>query len=176
MNRLLVLPLALAATTLLSADAEAVGGAPLDLTVSQLLPGQQARFTVTGLLPGQQVSVLYSTTGEGPGPCNPGGVCADILGPVTVAATATANRDGWASTTVRVPNGVRIGTRVWFQAAVFLGAGGAQSITSDVEAAVVDGLMCPMIFDPVCGIDGNTYSNACEEGVQGWPVDYVGYC
>ncbi|GJM26170.1 MAG: hypothetical protein DHS20C16_25850 [Phycisphaerae bacterium] len=35
---------------------------------------------------------------------------------------------------------------------------------------------CPDVFDPVCGCDGQTYSNACEAGVAGVNVQHDGPC
>ena len=35
---------------------------------------------------------------------------------------------------------------------------------------------CPQVCDPVCGCDGNTYTNACEAGRVSVSIDHVGPC
>lgn len=186
MRRLLLAPLLLAAACGTEADPGLEGadvdqlafGLPaMDLTVSQLLPGRQARFTVTGLVPGEQARVYVSFTGRGQGPCVPAGSpCLGILPQIQEVVRMTANADGWASAVRQVPPGAPYGTAAWFQAAVIAGPQGAASDVSDVVPGVVDGLACPLIYDPVCAINGQTYGNACEASVAGWPVDYLGPC
>lgn len=41
---------------------------------------------------------------------------------------------------------------------------------------IEDQTMCIQIFDPVCGIDGMTYSNSCFAGVNNVEIAHSGEC
>lgn len=36
--------------------------------------------------------------------------------------------------------------------------------------------VCPMVIDPVCGIDGETYGNSCFARCECMPIAYKGEC
>jgi putative hemolysin len=48
---------------------------------------------------------------------------------------------------------------------------GGMTYVEDVEPQV-----CPMVYEPVCGADGNTYGNSCEAGLAGVEIAYEGEC
>ncbi|MCB9681240.1 MAG: hypothetical protein H6733_07180 [Alphaproteobacteria bacterium] len=140
---------------------EMFGGAPVRLTWADLAPGTQVRFAVT-------------LQGEGAGPCPAAlnGICMDLLPPVYQATTAVADANGVATTTINYPASAS-GTAT-FQAFGFHPSTGV--VASNTFMRRIGPGICSFIFRPVCGIDGNTYSNDCLAYTAGWPVDYEGSC
>src|SRR5690606_32481675 len=79
--------------------------ADLILTQTALHRGQPATFTVEGAAVGDRIYFLYSFTGVGTGPCPPvlGGLCLDLLNPITVFGTSIADSTGTARLTRTIP-------------------------------------------------------------------------
>ncbi len=103
----------------------------LVLQVSRLIAGEQAQIQVMGAAPGEPVMLLRGRR-EGAGPCAVGGqLCLDLLGPISVLATVTADASGVAMLTAPLPDTLQPGTRVSLQAVVLRGASFGDSSVSD---------------------------------------------
>jgi hypothetical protein len=121
------------------ADVDGVpdGCEPL-LVVGALAAGQPATLAVSNVLPGESVgfSVALGTGGVGPCPAPLGGVCLSLGTPVRLLGTAVADATGTATFAWTVPGGLA-GQTVALQAGVARGAGGADSVVTDVVSAAI---------------------------------------
>jgi len=89
-------------------------------------------LVVMGLIPGEEATFLTSVTGTGAGPCDPtlGGLCIDLLPPITLAGTAIADANGNA--TLAMLRGSQPLQLTSSQVTVLRGAQGAASLKSNV--------------------------------------------
>jgi hypothetical protein len=116
------------------------GGPPLMLTLDPLRRGQSSQFRVRGANPNEAVSFLFSTSGEGEGPCSPqlGGLCVDLVNP-WVFGEATADGFGTATLDRTVPTDFAPGQAIVIQAVVRRGPNGTASVkTNTITARVMD--------------------------------------
>ncbi|TAH39482.1 MAG: VCBS repeat-containing protein [Planctomycetota bacterium] len=118
-----------------------VGGLPNDLALSQgeLRRGQPAVFTVSHALPGETVYFLYSRNDTGAGPCPPqlGGLCLNLLRPITGLGSAQTDAGGTAALVLTVPAGAPAGQDVHTQAVARRGPGGAGSVKSNTVSTSI---------------------------------------
>jgi len=146
---------------------------PIDLTVTDLVPGAVTRITVGNLAAGESTTILRSSSVQ-PGPCPAvvGGLCLDIGPAVKVLGSAVADGDGVAILDLSVPGSLPLGRDVALQAVAVRGPGGADSVASGPVAKVTGGLPCGnAVLDPgeVCDdgnlIDGDGCSSTCSPDV-----------
>lgn len=107
---------------------------PLPLIVRQVDAGPQAvTLQVLNAKPGEMVLFGGSAVGQGAGPCPPklGGLCLDILPPVTLIGIARANSQGEAVKSFTPP-----ANPYYVQAAIKRGQNGSASVKSNVAVIV----------------------------------------
>ncbi len=109
----------------------------LQLTATPLVRGTTATLTASNANDGETVWFLYSLAGQGSGPCPPqlGGLCLDILNPVTIMGSGVSS-GGTATYQVAVPSGAPLIT-IWMQACVQRGVGFVDSIKSNVHSDTI---------------------------------------
>ncbi len=109
--------------------------AGFSLSVGPLIRGGFADLQISGAQPFELVHLGYSLAGSGPGPCYPGlgGLCLDILEPVTALASLTADGAGGVHTLLPVPSQAPL-VAVHFQAAI---ARGSASVKSNVASQLI---------------------------------------
>jgi len=104
----------------------------LVVSMSTLIPGEEAVFTVEGAEPGATLHYFVGLSGVGSGPCALG-VCLDLLAPLYLGNN-TVDGGGLGTTRVTVPAGTTLGRTVRLQVAEV----GSTSSTSDVVSTITE--------------------------------------
>lgn len=109
------------------------------LAQTRLRVGRAAEFVASGAVSGELVHFLYSLRGIGAGSCPPvlGGLCLDLLDPITVIGNARADGNGTARLEVTIPGGAPVGQAVHTQAVIRRGSGGADSVKSNTLSEMI---------------------------------------
>ncbi len=112
--------------------------AKLRLEVLGLIAGNSADMVVSKAAWLNPVHFVVSLNGIGNGPCPPqlGGLCLDVLTPVTRLGSNVADVNGIANLSVTVPIAA-FGKTIHAQAVEVRGVGGVDSVASNVVTAVV---------------------------------------
>ena len=138
-------------------------------------PGGATGVTVTGISEGAEVHLVRSAEiGSGPCPLILDGLCLDLERPLRRFLPTESEPGGWAYIPVRVPASVAVGRTFALQAAI-LDDEGAE-LTPAYDATILEGGVCFGLYEPVCGLDGVTYSNSCVAEMAGMVIDYEGSC
>ncbi|MBC8405391.1 MAG: hypothetical protein H8E15_09205 [Planctomycetes bacterium] len=89
-------------------------------------------------VPSETVWFLYSFAGLGVGPCPPalGGLCLDLLNPVSISGSAVTDPDGTATLIFTVPNNAPL-IDVYVQAVVQRGVGNTRSVKSNAVTGTI---------------------------------------
>lgn len=106
---------------------------PPVLTQDPLIRGQSSTMTVTGVDPYENVFFAYTLSGVAPdGFCTPllGGMCMDLVAPVHLVGSSTADGSGTAWITRLIPGNVPLIT-VWTQAVIQRGISHVNSVKSN---------------------------------------------
>ena len=103
------------------------------LTTTAMFNGMPVSLMLENADPFELVYFIWSANGTGSGPCfsGLGGLCVDILYPVKLAGTATADSTGYASMVKNIPASAPNIT-IWVQAVMQRGVAGADSVKSNV--------------------------------------------
>ena len=108
------------------------------LDATALVRGTRAGAEVTGAMPGESVVFLRSQAGTGAGPCPAvlGFLCLDLLNPIRIVGSATADASGRAVLVSTVPPAVPL-VPVFLQAVIGRGAAGVNSVKTNFLTRVV---------------------------------------
>lgn len=144
---------------------------------SSLEPGERSEMLVAGATPGDRVFLVFSTRGEGAGPCPAvlGGDCLGVVG-AQLLSSEVAGADGIARFRLNVPGNVRNGIALSTQAVV-IGGGGA--VFSNVRTDIVGPerpVSQPTVGAPVALSEGGriVVTNRTAHTIQVMDADLVG--
>ena len=119
--------------------------AGITLSIDQFMPGAETTFTLTGAGANELAHFARTSGGLGAGPCfgTANALCLDIVNPLELQGSASADASGTVTLVQTIPEIAPLGADLWFQAVIPRGASGLLWVKSNVVQLTIADVLTP---------------------------------